>query len=192
TRAFPNPQYNISIVHGKMKPADKEFEMNRFAKGETQIMVATTVIEVGVNVPNASVMVIESAERFGLSQLHQLRGRVGRGAEQSYCLLMSGYKLSDDAKTRMETMVRTNDGFDIAETDLKLRGPGDITGTQQSGAMELKIADLAKDQRILAEARECAKQILSTDPKLEKEEHYGLSLAIRATQGKKWLWSRIS
>lgn len=192
TRAFPNPQYNISIVHGKMKPADKEFEMNRFAKGETQIMVATTVIEVGVNVPNASVMVIESAERFGLSQLHQLRGRVGRGAEQSYCLLMSGYKLSDDAKTRMETMVRTNDGFDIAETDLKLRGPGDITGTQQSGAMELKIADLAKDQRILAEARECAKQILSIDPKLEKEEHYGLSLAIRATQGKKWLWSRIS
>lgn len=192
TRAFPMPEYNISIVHGKMKPADKEFEMNRFAKGETQIMVATTVIEVGVNVPNASVMVIESAERFGLSQLHQLRGRVGRGAEQSYCILMSGYKLSDDGKTRMETMVRTNDGFDIAETDLKLRGPGDITGTQQSGAVELKIADLVHDQRILTEARDCAKQILSADPTLKNDEHYGLSLAIRATQGKKWLWSRIS
>src|SRR5690554_1733362 len=152
-RDFPKPQYQISIVHGRMKPEDKDFEMERFIKGETQIMVATTVIEVGVNVPNASVMVVESAERFGLSQLHQLRGRVGRGAEQSYCILMTSHKLSDDAKIRMETMVRTNDGFEISEVDLKLRGPGDIMGKQQSGVLNLQIADLVKDKDILQLAR---------------------------------------
>ena len=143
-RDFPKPQYQISIVHGKMKAQDKDYEMQRFVNGETQIMVATTVIEVGVNVPNASVMIIESAERFGLSQLHQLRGRVGRGAEQSYCILMTGRKLSNDSKTRLETMVRTNDGFEIAEVDLKLRGPGDIMGTQQSGVLNLKICQHCK------------------------------------------------
>ncbi|PJC61746.1 MAG: ATP-dependent DNA helicase RecG, partial [Flavobacteriales bacterium CG_4_9_14_0_2_um_filter_32_27] len=152
-RRFPLPNYQLSIVHGKMKSADKDYEMQRFIKGETHIMVATTVIEVGVDVPNASVMVIESAERFGLSQLHQLRGRVGRGAEQSYCILMTGNKLSADGKLRMETMVRTNDGFEIAEVDLKLRGPGDIQGTQQSGLLNLKLADLAKDGQILQAAR---------------------------------------
>ncbi len=149
SRDFPMPQYQISIVHGKMKPADKEYEMQRFVKGETQIMVATTVIEVGVNVPNASVMVVESSERFGLSQLHQLRGRVGRGADQSYCILLSDVKLSDDAKTRLKTMVETSDGFKIAEVDLKLRGPGNIMGTQQSGVLNLKIADIVKDTSIL-------------------------------------------
>jgi ATP-dependent DNA helicase RecG len=146
---FPSPQYQLSIVHGRLKSADKEFEMQRFIKKQTQIMVATTVIEVGVNVPNASVMIIESAERFGLSQLHQLRGRVGRGADQSYCLLMSGFKLSTEAKIRLETMVRTNDGFEIAEVDLKLRGPGDLMGTQQSGVFNLQIADLVRDRDIL-------------------------------------------
>ncbi|MCK5815368.1 MAG: ATP-dependent DNA helicase RecG, partial [Flavobacteriaceae bacterium] len=144
-REFPIPNYQMSILHGKMKSADKEYEMNRFAKGETQIMVATTVIEVGVNIPNASVMVIESAERFGLSQLHQLRGRVGRGADQSYCILMTSFKLSADAKTRIKTMVKTTDGFEVADVDLKLRGPGNIMGKQQSGVLNLKIADLVKD-----------------------------------------------
>ncbi|WP_347374348.1 ATP-dependent DNA helicase RecG [Aequorivita sp. Q41] len=172
-REFPpdgsGPTYQVSIVHGQMKPADKEYEMNRFIKGETQIMVATTVIEVGVNVPNASVMIIESAERFGLSQLHQLRGRVGRGAEQSYCILMTGHKLSADAKTRLETMVRTSDGFEIAEVDLKLRGPGDLMGTQQSGVLNLRIADIIKDSEILKLARSYAMQTLKTDPKLASE-----------------------
>ena len=166
SREFPLPKYQISIVHGKMKPADKEFEMNRFIKGETQIMVATTVIEVGVNVPNASVMVIESAERFGLSQLHQLRGRVGRGAEQSYCILMTSHKLSADAKTRLETMTGTSDGFEIAEVDLKLRGPGDMMGTQQSGVLNLRIADIVKDTHILKIARSYARQTLEKDPSL--------------------------
>lgn len=160
SRAFPAPQYHVSIVHGKMKPEDKEFEMNRFARGETHIMVATTVIEVGVNVPNASVMVIESAERFGLSQLHQLRGRVGRGAEKSYCILMTGDELSKEAIKRMQTMVRTNDGFEIAEVDLQLRGPGDLMGTQQSGMLDLKIANLAKDGQIVVRAREAALSLL--------------------------------
>jgi ATP-dependent DNA helicase RecG len=165
SREFPMLEYQISIVHGKMKPADKDFEMQRFVKGETQIMVATTVIEVGVNVPNASVMIIESAERFGLSQLHQLRGRVGRGAEQSYCILMTSQKLSNDSKTRLETMVRSSDGFEIAEVDLKLRGPGDIMGTQQSGVLNLRIADIIKDKDILQEARHYAKRVLKTRPK---------------------------
>ncbi len=165
-REFPLPQYRISIVHGKMPVKDKDFEMQRFVKGETQIMVATTVIEVGVNVPNASVMVIENAERFGLSQLHQLRGRVGRGAEQSFCILMSNNKLSKEGRTRLETMVRTNDGFEIAEVDLQLRGPGDISGTQQSGVLDMKIADLAKDQQLLMEARQSVIAIFIEDPAL--------------------------
>lgn len=165
---FPLPDYRISIVHGKLSPADKDFEMQRFVKGETQIMVATTVIEVGVNVPNASVMIIENAERFGLSQLHQLRGRVGRGAEQSYCILMSNGKLSREAKIRLETMVRTNDGFEISEIDLQLRGPGDIEGTQQSGVLDLKLADLAHDQQILQIARQEVIDIFDQDPGLHQ------------------------
>ncbi len=154
-----------------MKPIDKEFEMRRFVKGETQIMVATTVIEVGVNVPNASVMVIENAERFGLAQLHQLRGRVGRGVEQSYCILMSDYKLSKEAKLRIDTMVKTNNGFEIADVDLKIRGPGDLTGTQQSGVLDLLIADLATDGKILSEARSCAEKIIDIDPKLDSPNY---------------------
>jgi ATP-dependent DNA helicase RecG len=168
---FPLPEYRISIVHGKLTAKDKAAEMQRFVKGETQIMVATTVIEVGVNVPNASVMIIENAERFGLSQLHQLRGRVGRGAEQSFCILMSGMKLSPDAKIRLDTMVRTNDGFEIAEIDLQLRGPGNIEGTQQSGVLDLKLADLATDQQLLAEARKTVIQILEDDPELVNEDN---------------------
>ncbi|MEY3678859.1 MAG: hypothetical protein RI924_1000 [Bacteroidota bacterium] len=168
---FPLPEYKISIVHGKLSAADKEAEMQRFVKGNTQIMVATTVIEVGVNVPNASVMVIENAERFGLAQLHQLRGRVGRGAEQSYCILMSGNKLSSDAKLRLQTMVETNDGFKISEIDLQLRGPGDIEGTQQSGVLDLKLADLAHDQSLLQVARECVMEIYEKDPDLLSDEN---------------------
>ncbi|RYF24439.1 MAG: ATP-dependent DNA helicase RecG [Flavobacteriales bacterium] len=168
---FSRPDYQISIVHGQMPNADKQFEMQQFIEGKTQIMVATTVIEVGVNVPNASVMVIENSERFGLSQLHQLRGRVGRGAEQSFCILMSGNKLSKEGKVRLETMVRTNNGFEISEIDLQLRGPGDITGTQQSGVLDLKLADLAKDQVILSEARNTVIEIFSEDPQLEKPEN---------------------
>jgi len=163
---FPLPDYQISIVHGQMANADKQFEMQRFVKGETQIMVATTVIEVGVNVPNASVMIIENAERFGLSQLHQLRGRVGRGAEQSYCILMSGNKLSKDGRMRLDTMVKTNNGFEISEIDLELRGPGDLSGTQQSGVLDLKLANLAKDQQILQEARNTVIEIFQEDPML--------------------------
>ncbi|MBU1371854.1 MAG: ATP-dependent DNA helicase RecG [Bacteroidetes bacterium] len=171
SREFPLPNYRISIVHGQLKPADKEFEMQRFVKGETQIMVATTVIEVGVNVPNASVMIIENSERFGLSQLHQLRGRVGRGAEQSYCILMSEHKLSREGRIRLDTMVQTNDGFEIAEIDLQLRGPGNIEGKQQSGLMDLKLADLAQDQKILQEARKSVIEIFETDPDLNKPEN---------------------
>jgi ATP-dependent DNA helicase RecG len=168
---FPRPDYQMSIVHGQMPNADKQFEMQQFIDGKSQIMVATTVIEVGVNVPNASVMVIENAERFGLSQLHQLRGRVGRGAEQSFCILMSGNKLSKEGKIRLETMVRTNNGFEISEIDLQLRGPGDITGTQQSGVLDLKLADLAKDQIILAEARNTVIALFEDDPQLMKPEN---------------------
>jgi ATP-dependent DNA helicase RecG len=168
---FPRPDYQMSIVHGQMPNADKQFEMQQFIEGKSQIMVATTVIEVGVNVPNASVMVIENAERFGLSQLHQLRGRVGRGAEQSFCILMSGNKLSKEGKIRLETMVRTNNGFEISEIDLQLRGPGDITGTQQSGVLDLKLADLAKDQIILSEARNTVIVLFEDDPQLLKPEN---------------------
>lgn len=190
-REFPLPEYQISIVHGKMKPADKDFEMQRFVKGETNIMVATTVIEVGVNVPNASVMVIESAERFGLSQLHQLRGRVGRGAEQSYCILMTGHKLSSDSKTRLETMVRSNDGFEIAEVDLKLRGPGDIMGTQQSGVLNLKIADIIKDNDILKAARHSALKILKEDPELKLEKNKVLRFTYSQIAKHKNIWNYI-
>lgn len=190
SRAFP--EYYISIVHGRMKPADKEFEMNRFARNETQIMVATTVIEVGVNVPNASIMIIENAERFGLSQLHQLRGRVGRGADQSYCILMTDYKLSADSRVRMETMVRTNDGFEIAETDLRLRGPGDLQGTQQSGVLDLKIADLAKDQQILQAANRFAVEICETDPELSQPLHRILSEQLKLRNTGKSIWALIS
>ena len=191
-RDFPQPKYQISIVHGKMKPADKDYEMQRFVKGETQIMVATTVIEVGVNVPNASVMVIESAERFGLSQLHQLRGRVGRGAEQSYCILMSGHKLSQDSKVRLETMTRTSDGFEIAEVDLRLRGPGDIMGTQQSGVLNLKIANIIKDKDILQSARFYAKRILNSDPSLSASEHKIILYTYRQLSKYKNIWNYIS
>jgi ATP-dependent DNA helicase RecG len=192
SRDFPLPQYSISILHGKMKPADKDEEMKRFATGKTNIMVATTVIEVGVNVPNASVMIIESAERFGLSQLHQLRGRVGRGAEQSYCILMTDYKLSEDSKTRMETMVRTNDGFEIAEVDLKLRGPGDIMGKQQSGVLNLQIADLVKDRDILQVARHIAVKLLKEDPSMNLPEHAKLKAVFMEISKKKSIWNYIS
>jgi ATP-dependent DNA helicase RecG len=192
SREFPIPKYQISIVHGKMKPVDKEFEMQRFIKGETHIMVATTVIEVGVNVPNASIMIVESAERFGLSQLHQLRGRVGRGAEQSFCVLMSGYKLSQDAKKRIQTMVDTSDGFEIAEVDLKLRGPGNLMGTQQSGVLDLKLANLVKDSHILQEARQSAFELLKDDATLTKEENKNISVIYSRISKKSNLWSNIS
>ncbi|MBC7416745.1 MAG: ATP-dependent DNA helicase RecG, partial [Pedobacter sp.] len=167
------------IVHGQMPNSDKQFEMQQFVEGKRNIMVATTVIEVGVNVPNASVMVIENAERFGLSQLHQLRGRVGRGAEQSFCILMSGNKLSKEARLRLDTMVKTNNGFEISEIDLQLRGPGDITGTQQSGVLNLKLADLARDQVILVEARNTVIEIFEDDPKLEKPENHILKTHLK-------------
>ena len=189
-RAFP--KQHVSIVHGKMKPQDKDFEMQRFVRHETQIMVATTVIEVGVNVPNASVMVIENAERFGLAQLHQLRGRVGRGAEQSYCILMTDYKLSKEGRTRLETMVRTNNGFEIADADLRLRGPGDITGTQQSGVLDLLIADIAKDGQILQAARNAASDLLDADPNLEKPENDNIAKHINSLKKTAVNWGRIS
>ncbi|MFT3751930.1 MAG: ATP-dependent DNA helicase RecG [Paludibacter sp.] len=188
---FPN--YKISMVHGKLKAAEKESQMQKFVSGETQIMVATTVIEVGVNVPNASVMVIESAQRFGLSQLHQLRGRVGRGAEQSFCILLTGYKLASDTRKRMEIMVRTNDGFEISEADLQLRGPGDLEGTQQSGLpFDLKIANLAQDGKMLEIARRAAMEILEDDPKLEKTENRVLANQLRKMKTNTLNWGSIS
>ena len=192
SREFPSPNYQISIVHGKMKPADKDFEMQRFVNGETQIMVATTVIEVGVNVPNASVMIIESAERFGLSQLHQLRGRVGRGADQSYCILLSSYKLSEEGKTRLKTMVETSDGFKIAEVDLKLRGPGNLMGTQQSGVLNLKIADVVKDSKILVAARNTAMAVLQEDDTLFKPENAPIKKTYVKMSKHSKIWSEIS
>ncbi|MFN8325572.1 MAG: ATP-dependent DNA helicase RecG [Flavobacteriaceae bacterium] len=192
SRDFPLPNYSISIVHGKMKPADKDAEMKRFAEGKTNIMVATTVIEVGVNVPNASVMIIESAERFGLSQLHQLRGRVGRGAEQSYCILMTSHKLSNESKIRLETMCKTNDGFEIAEVDLKLRGPGDIMGKQQSGVLNLQIADLVKDKDILILARNKAIELLKKDASMKLPEHQTLKQIFIEMTKKKNIWNYIS
>jgi len=192
SRDFPLPEYSVSIVHGQMKPSEKDSEMARFSSGKTNIMVATTVIEVGVNVPNASVMVIESSERFGLSQLHQLRGRVGRGADQSYCILMTGSKLSNDSKLRIETMCRTNDGFEIAEVDLKLRGPGDIMGKQQSGVLNLQIADLVKDRDILMLAREYAIKLLKDDAAMAKPEHAAMRNAYIEMTKKKSIWNYIS
>lgn len=191
-RRFPLPNYRVSIVHGQLKPEVKDYEMQQFVKGITHIMVATTVIEVGVNVPNASVMIIESAEKFGLSQLHQLRGRVGRGADQSYCILMTGYKLGADAKARLETMCETNDGFKIAETDLRLRGPGDIMGTQQSGLLNLKLSDLSRDAQIVSLAREKARQLLDDDPTFEKIEHRFIVRELKKILKEKPNWSRIS
>lgn len=192
SRRFPLPKYRVGIVHGRMKAVEKDFEMQQFAEGKTHILVSTTVIEVGVNVPNASVMVIENAERFGLSQLHQLRGRVGRGAEQSYCILMTDYKLSSDGKKRIETMVRTNDGFELSEVDLKLRGPGDIMGTQQSGILNLNISDLSKDNQLVMLARDAAKKILKDDPELEKEENLLIRKELIKQMKTLPNWSRIS
>ena len=192
SRDFPMPKYQISVVHGRMKAKDKEFEMQRFVRGETQIMIATTVIEVGVNVPNASVMVIENTERFGLSQLHQLRGRVGRGADKSYCILMSDFKLSANGKERIQTMVRTNNGFEISEADLRLRGSGNIEGTQQSGILNFKIADLARDSKILEVAREIAARILDDDPTFDRPEHARLKTYYNQNVKQFRVWSRIS
>ena len=189
-RAFP--EVPLSCVHGRMKPADKDYEMQLFVQGKTKIMVATTVIEVGVNVPNASVMVIENANRFGLAQLHQLRGRVGRGADQSYCILMTEYKLSKESKIRLSTMERTTDGFVIAETDLKLRGPGNIEGTQQSGVLDLLVADISKDGKILQEARAAATQVLEDDPSLSKSDHLPIQQQIAKLRVGAINWSKIS
>jgi len=191
-RDFPLPQYQVSVLHGQMKAEDKEYEMQRFVEGITDIMVATTVIEVGVNVPNASVMIIESAERFGLSQLHQLRGRVGRGSEQSYCILMSGNKISNEGKERLKTMVETSDGFKISEVDLKLRGAGDMMGTKQSGELQFKIADLIKDGSILEYSRKVAITLLEEDEKLEKEENKNILKAYLPFAKQRNNWSRIS
>ena len=193
SRAFPPPDYQVSVVHGKMKPEEKEASMAHFVAGRTHIMVATTVIEVGVDVSNASIMIIESAERFGLSQLHQLRGRVGRGADQSYCILMTGYKLSDEGRKRIETMVRTNDGFEIAEEDLKLRGPGDIEGTQQSGVpFNLKIAHLGRDTQILYLARDTAELIITEDPGLKLDKNFIFAKHIKKGNPKRIDWGKIS
>jgi ATP-dependent DNA helicase RecG len=187
------PDLKVSKVHGKLKAAEKDFQMQRFVRGEAQIMVATTVIEVGVNVPNASVMIIENAERFGLSQLHQLRGRVGRGAEQSYCILLTGYKLATETRKRMEIMVRTNDGFEISEADLQLRGPGDLEGTTQSGMpFELKIANLAQDGKMLEIARQTAMDVLESDSELSNPENYVLKQQLRKLKTNIINWGVIS
>ncbi len=191
-RDFPLPNYQVSVVHGRMKAEEKEFEMQRFVEGKTDIMVSTTVIEVGVDVPNASVMIIENAERFGLSQLHQLRGRVGRGADQSYCILMSGNKLTNEGRKRLEIMVRSNDGFEIAEADLKLRGPGDMQGTKQSGVLDLRIANLAQDGELIALTRKVAERILEKDEKLTQPENELLRNQLIKNKQKSGNWSRIS
>lgn len=190
--AFPAPKFKVSMVHGRMKSDEKDAEMQRFSRGETNILVATTVIEVGVDVPNASVMLIESAERFGLSQLHQLRGRVGRGADQSHCILMTGYNLGPEARTRIETMVRTSDGFEIANVDLKLRGPGDLEGTRQSGVLDLKLADIIRDEGLLRYARNLVIKLLDEDPLLEKEKNRPLDDQLKYLSRKTSDWSMIS
>ncbi len=190
-RDFPEPDYHISVVHGQMKAEDKDWEMQRFVRGETHIMIATTVIEVGVNVPNASVMIIENANRFGLSQLHQLRGRVGRGAEQSYCVLITDHKITGEGKKRMETMVRTNDGFEIAEADLQLRGPGETQGTRQSGMIEMKIGDFQYDEPIIRHTRRMANLLLDNDPTLSKPEHYATKQYFTQQFERDFDWSRI-
>ena len=192
SRYFPQPDYQVSIIHGRMKSEDKAFEMERFSSGKTQIMVATTVIEVGVNIPNASVMVIESAERFGLSQLHQLRGRIGRGADKSYCILMTGNKMSNDAKTRIEAMVRTRDGFELAEVDLKLRGPGDLMGTQQSGILQMRIANLSRDTLVIHQVRSVAIDLLADDPTLAKAQNKPIADTLQMLQSGKGIWKYIS
>jgi len=191
-QVFRSPLYTLSMVHGRMKAEEKEAEMIRFKNGETQIMVATTVIEVGVDVPNASVMVIENAERFGLSQLHQLRGRVGRGADQSHCLLMTGFNLTSDGRTRIETMVRTTDGFEISDVDLKLRGPGDLEGTRQSGILDLKLADIVRDEQMLRAARNIAQKLLDDDPTLVKPENQKILRYLDYLKSKKSEWAMIS
>lgn len=191
-RAFPPPKYGIGVVHGKMKPEDKDFEMQRFAKNQSQILLSTTVIEVGIDVPNATVMVIENAERFGLSQLHQLRGRVGRGGNQSYCILMSKYELSTEGRKRLDAMVSTNDGFEIANFDLQLRGPGDIQGTQQSGMLDFKIADIVKDEKLVAYTRNLAAQVLDNDPGLRRPEHRRLAENVAKLFKGEINWSVIS
>jgi ATP-dependent DNA helicase RecG len=188
---FPEPKYWISMVHGKQPADQKETNMQRFVNADTQIMVSTTVIEVGVNVPNASVMVIESAEKFGLSQLHQLRGRVGRGAEKSFCILLTGPKISNDARERLKIMVATNDGFKIAEKDLEIRGPGDIEGTRQSGLLNFKLANIVQDRLILEAARNAAENILTEDPEMEKAENLMVKSYIQQQKGKT-AWSKIS
>ena len=192
SRDFPQPDYQVSIVHGRMKSEDKAFEMERFSSGKTQIMVATTVIEVGVNILNASVMVIESAERFGLSQLHQLRGRIGRGADKSYCILMTGNKISNDAKNRIQAMVRTQDGFELAEVDLKLRGPGDLMGTQQSGILQMRIANLSRDAQVIHQVRNIAIDLLVDDPTLAKAQNKPIADTLRMLQSGKGIWKYIS
>jgi ATP-dependent DNA helicase RecG len=192
SKVFPAPKFKLSIVHGKMPQEQKDSEMERFAKGITQILVATTVIEVGVNVPNASIMVIENSERFGLSQLHQLRGRVGRGSDQSYCFLMAGHKVSKEASFKMNTMVETNDGFKIAEADLSLRGPGTIDGTQQSGIIELKLASISEDGNILTAARNDAKSIIAEDPNFLQPQYSGLKEILIKKYGKGKIWAKIS
>ncbi len=191
-REFPPPKHKVGMLHGKMKQGDKDFEIQRFIKGETQILVSTTVIEVGIDIHNASVMIIENAERFGLSQLHQLRGRVGRGADQSHCILMTDYKLTSDARERMNTMVRTSDGFEIAETDLKLRGPGEMEGTKQSGIFNLKLANLAQDEKILKTARNTAKKLLDDDPELQKKDNIPIADNFKFLFKNKTNWGLIS
>ena len=188
---FPEPQYWISMLHGRQKPVLKETNMQRFVKGETQIMVSTTVIEVGVDVPNASVMVIESAEKFGLPQLHQLRGRVGRGSEKSFCILLTGSKVSNEAKQRLKIMCDTNDGFKIAEKDLELRGPGDIEGTKQSGILDFKLANIVNDKSLLEEVKKVAEKVIETDPELNSSENLPLKHFLQMQKGKT-IWSKIS
>jgi ATP-dependent DNA helicase RecG len=192
SRDFPRDLYQISILHGRMKSDDKVFEMNRFKTGKTQIMISTTVIEVGVNIPNASVMIIESSEKFGLSQLHQLRGRVGRGSENSYCILMSSNKLSADAKKRIKTMTSTNDGFKVAEVDMEIRGPGNLLGTQQSGLLNFKIGNIIQDKEILEYANKDVKNILSKDPKLLSIENKLIRNEFNSIKNNSVLWKHIS
>jgi len=192
SQAFPLPEYALGIVHGKMKPEEKDFEMQRFIKNETQILLSTTVIEVGIDVPNATVMVVENAERFGLSQLHQLRGRVGRGGEQSYCILMSGNKLTTESKQRLDAMVSTNDGFEIANIDLKLRGPGDLQGTQQSGILDFKIADLVRDEKLVVYTRNLAMSLLDNDPDLSKPENAPIARYLAELMRRNVFWGMIS
>ena len=192
SRDFPRDLYQISILHGRMKSDDKVFEMNRFKNGKTQIMISTTVIEVGVNIPNASVMIIESSEKFGLSQLHQLRGRVGRGSENSYCILMSSNKLSADAKKRIKTMTSTNDGFKVAEVDMEIRGPGNLLGTQQSGLLNFKIGNIIQDKEILEYANKDVKNILSKDPKLLSIENKLIRNEFNSIKTNSVLWKHIS